>query len=361
MKTTAILKPTAAILAMFVIMLFAFSACSSDDDSDPSPDPINYSDDAFPPGYVWAASDYPSLTAPISINTNIGIGPPILTVTKIYKGDFNVTATAVKADWSARIVRDPSWCGSEEHSWDYYNEWSYLLPNCQATYYNGTCTNKDLNYNIGWGQTVEKYFKFVDHGIWQYLFVTPSYNINNNGEEFLVYKQFELIQDDWPELYLSMERDWIKGPEDIRSEGKADVTISKVTGVEQSTTSAFTNTLGLTAGVELEGISASINQTFTTSGSETNTFYTIDTKTETLYYNIPANELWRYITLYGVERFKFTQLNGEDWSSTSLVANPFGNVENKVKTFLMIVKYNATNKKAISSELIEIGDGILEY
>ena len=71
MKTKNIYQTTTAILAMFVMMLFVFSACSTDDDSDPT-----YGD-SYPPGYVWPADDYPSLTAPAGINSNVGIGDPV--------------------------------------------------------------------------------------------------------------------------------------------------------------------------------------------------------------------------------------------------------------------------------------------
>ena len=358
MKTKAINQLTSAFLAMFVVLMFAFSACSSDDSGDDPPAP-EYSDDAFPPGYVWTEADYPSLTAPLSINEDVGKGSPILKVTELHKGDFHVTATRVFADWHTRAVRNPTGCGSEEHEWHKYDFWSDEVPNCIATFYNGLCTNRDLNYDPGWSNTTEKKFKFVDHGVKNLKIVTPSFNYNpSSGGEFLIYKNFEIKDSNWTDVYLSMERDWIVGDDITRMEGEATVEIYKKVGVSQINTTEFTETLGLDLGVEIEGISAEINQTFTTTSTQTSAFTTEDSIKEVRHYNIPPNEQWRYITLYGIERFKFTNANGVDWTSTSLVINPLGMVENKKKTFLMIVKYTANSNKIISNELFEIGDNL---
>jgi hypothetical protein len=97
-----------------------------------------------------------------------------------------------------------------------------------------------------------------------------------------------------------------------------------------------------------------LNATFSTTTSHTVNLTEIEETTETRYYNVPANEQWRYITIYGVERYKFTDISGNNWTSDYLDFNYLGSVDNNVRTFLMIVKYNAGSDIPYSSDLIEI-------
>ena len=161
-----------------------------------------------------------------------------------------------------------------------------------------------------------------------------------------------------PDLYISMVRTWVVGKEAdddvIRTEGETDITMRTLTGVQVSNTKSFTETWGMSGTVTIDAISLGLTATFSTTTSQTITLTNIKEKTVVNHYKVPANEQWRYITIYGIEKYIFTDENGNAWTSSNLLFNYLGSVDNNVRTFLMIVKYKAGSDKPYSSEFIDV-------
>jgi hypothetical protein len=210
-----------------------------------------------------------------------------------------------------------------------------------------------------WPVTHTRTFTLMSNGSW---INTPLYFTNSNqnwgGNTYKVVVRFALPYQ--PDLYISMVRTWVVGQNEnddvIRTEGETEVSIRKLSGVEVSDTYTFTETWDMSAGVDIKGISAGLNATFSSTTGHSVTLNEIVETTETRFYNIPANEQWRYITIFGVERYKFTDSAGNDWTSDYLDCKYLGNIDNNVRTFLMIVKYNTGSDKPYSTDLVEITD-----
>ena len=126
-----------------------------------------------------------------------------------------------------------------------------------------------------------------------------------------------------------------------------------LSGVEITHTETFTKTTGWSAGIAIEGISAGLSQTFENSSSHTVSLETESETTETKVYDVPANERWRFIQLYGLDRYLFTDAQGNAWSSPTLGIRSLGRIDNKVRNVLMVVKYRGTATAAYAAQLLE--------
>ena len=355
------------LLPIFILVyLFIMSSgCSDDEPTTPEPDEKS---DAYPPGYVWQAGDYPSLTAPVQITDNVIIGEPVRAFTVLNKGKFKPKLNAVNSNsWVVRIYREESALCELWYQWSFYtNYWSHSIPVKRYEFdwpsFPYDCWwHSDSFVDKGgqdfWPTTQTRSFLLMENGSW--YTTTFEFWLNNQswkGDSYDVWVRFN--QPSHPDLYVSMVRTWVVGQKAdddvVRTEGHAEVTVHKLRGVDISNTNEFTETWGLSAGIDVKGISAGLNATFSSSSSHTVNLSEIEETTEIRDYNVPANEQWRYITIYGVERYLFTDANGYAWSSEYLDCNYLGVVDNNVRTFLMIVKYNSGTDRPYSKELIEI-------
>ena len=341
---------------LLVIMLYFISMLSGcGEENTVSPTEV----DPYAPGKEWGGGDWPSLKSP-SFGDNIIIGAGIPTVTAEYKTDFHPTLTAVRGtDWYIKIIRPEALC-TAWYSWQTYGpNWSYELP--RFTYhfnFDWTCFNSNstlTNYDVSWPLTETKSFMLMQNGTWILPQSCPSIRRSVGGNNYDIIRNFTLPTQ--PKLYLSMVRVWVQGigsdADRTFPEGPITITQRIKNGVSKSTTEEFVKTTGWSAGIDIKGICAGLNQTFQNSTSHTATFDQETETTETREYNVPANEQWRYIQIYGVERYVFTNSLGEIWTSPDLIANYLGDIDNSVRNVLMIVKYKAGSNKPYSSEFIE--------
>ena len=344
-----------ALFLAFVMLYFVsmFSGCSEEDPVSPA------EEDAYAPGKEWGGGDWPSLKAP-SFGNNVIIGAGIPTVTAEYKTDFYPTLTAVRGnDWYIKIIRPESICTAWHSFQTYGPNWSYELP--KFTYhfnFDWTCFNSNstlTNYDVSWPTTETKSFLLMQNGTWILPHSLPNIRRSVGGNNYDIIRSFTLPAQ--PKLYLSMVRVWVQGigsdADRTFPEGAITITQRIKNGVSRSTTEEFVKTTNLNAGIDIKGISASLNITFQNSTSHTATFDQETETTETREYNVPANEQWRYIQIYGVERYLFTNSLGDVWTSPELIANYLGNINNSVRNVLMIVKYKMGSKIPYSSEFIE--------
>lgn len=350
---------------MSVYLIIMFSGCSKDE---PTPTEPNTQSDAYPPGYVWPAGDYPSLTAPAQLTDNVTIGHPIRAYTAINNGKFKPKLNALyNENWVVRIYRTESALCELWYQWTFgTGYWSHEIPVKRYEFdwpsfpfdcFWHTDSYVDKGGQDFWPTTQTKSYLLMENGTW--YTTTMDFWLNNQswkGDSYDVWVRF--TPHTQPDLYISMVRTWVVGQKAdddvIRTEGEAEVTVNRLRGVEISNTNEFTETWSMAAGVNIEGISASLNATFSSSTSHTVTLSEIEETTETRYFNVPSNEQWRYITIYGVERYLFTDIDGNAWTSDYLDCNYLGMIDNNVRTFLMIVKYNAGTSKPYSTELVDV-------
>lgn len=355
MKTKNFMQRIGACITFIALIMLVIIGCSKDNTDDDS--------DAFTAGHIWPAGDYPSLVAP-DFNDSPVIGLPILTLTAKHVGDFSPKIKAIEGEnWKGDITRIEGWyCNDEKVSFDFSPDklWSSGLPirNYYFDYvFPELCDDSELkNYDISWPETSPKRFKLMEYGNW----ITDEMVVKNDdyvGDyHYRITRKFNQIIPQ-PELYMSLHRDWIyeSGTDVVQSgEGNREIITYSKTGVVETQMTKITETLELGAEASYGGVSASINQTFSNESTDQIEFSQIDSKEIKEYYMIPANETWRFITLYGVERYSFTDSNGNEWVSPNLVTDELGFIEDHVRTFVMIVKYKSTSVSAFASELIEI-------
>ncbi|MGB5417738.1 hypothetical protein, partial [Algibacter sp.] len=105
MKTTTIYQTTAAILTMFVIMLFSIGACSPNDDPDPvspipDPDP-DPGTSYYSPGDIIPRDDFPQVIMPLQITSvmDVGdeIGEPIFSKVEPWQGNLRLSPQKFRA------------------------------------------------------------------------------------------------------------------------------------------------------------------------------------------------------------------------------------------------------------------------
>lgn len=340
--------------AILVYVILILPGCNKDNPVEPT------DSDSYTPGREWGGGDWPSLISP-AFGENVIIGDPIPTVTAEYKSDFHPTLTAVQGkDWYLKIRRPEALCEAW-YAWQTYGlNWSYELP--KLTYhfnFSWTCFNSNstlTNYDVSWPTTETHDFLFMQNGTWIPSQSLPTITRSVGGNDYKIERSFQLPTQ--PKLYLSMVRCWVQGTgsdaDRTFPEGHITITQTIKNGVSRSTTTEFVKTTNLSAGIDIKGISASLNVTFTNSTTYTATFEQETETTETREYDVPANEQWRYIQLYGVERYVFTDSSGNNWKSPNLIENYLGRIDNSVRNVLMIVKYKMNGKMPYASEIIEI-------
>ncbi len=136
---------------------------------------------------------------------------------------------------------------------------------------------------------------------------------------------------------------------------QANLLQALVVMVVQAQIHTIGETLSLGASASFYGVSTSIEKTFSSETTNSIEFSTEITNTTKSTYTIPANETWRFMTLYGVERYLFTDSDGNDWSSTNLeLAQGLGFIENKVRTHLMVAKFRNNQSLAYSVEFVDM-------
>ena len=336
--------------------------CGEDDPAGPTKE----DEDSFPPGTEWGGGDWPSLISP-AFDQNVAFGAGVPTVTAEYQEAFTPTLTAVQGyHWILRITRPETLCDAW-YQWETAPlYWSHELPRFDYHFnFHWSClvSNSSLtNYDVSWPLTDTHKFTLMQNGQWIFDHSVPQAAALEGGNWYYISRRFTLPAQ--PTLYLSVMRCWVQasGADADRTfpEGPITITHRQKSGVKLATTTTFTETVGWNVGINIEGICAGLNQTFQTETSHTASFENEVEIVETREYDVPENEQWRYIQLYGVERYCFTDAAGNDWSSPNLVPKNLGNIDNAVRNVLMIVKYKGASKIPYSSEYIENGVPALE-
>ena len=352
MKIKSIMRVISASITLLAFFMFLFIGCSKDDANDES--------DAFSPGYTWPEGDYPSLTAP-EFNDAPTIGDPVLTLTAKHAGEFSpLLLQYLGKNWHGNVNYNQVLCDDDTRNWSADGElWNTELPS-QHLYFDLSwlCGDEDFTYNANdFGWDISRRFLLMEEGEWSSSEFEYEAVIATPGEITTLRTKFNQVLTGYPDLHMSIHRDWIYeyGTDVIRSgEGTREITTETKTGVVDTQISTISETLQLGAEVSYGPVSASINQTFSSETTNQIEFSEFTTKTITETYIIPADETWRFITLYGVERYSFTDINGDQWGSPNLVTEELGYIEDHVRTFLMIVKYKSTSVSPINSELIEL-------
>jgi len=345
------------LLSLFAvaILVVAWSGCGEDDDPvKPGP-----TEDLYAPGTEWGGGDWPTLIAP-EFGEDVQIGEEIPRVTAPYAGDFIPSVNCVQGtDWVMRVTRPEAICDAWQQ-WvfnTYY--WSDALPKMDYNFkFHWTClvSNSKLEaYDVSWPRTENKDLTLMQNGVWVSNQVLPSFTRNHGGNGYRIARSFTLPAQG--QLFLSMAHHWVQGigadADRTFPEGPIEIQHRVKSGVSLSTTETFTKTTGWNAGIDIKGISAGLNQTFETSTSHT---VALEEERETIEirnYEIPGNEQWRYIQLYGVERYSFTDADGNSWESPRLVIRSLGSVDNKIRNVLMIVKYRAGATRPYDAVVLE--------
>jgi hypothetical protein len=348
-----IIRNTLGLFAVFAILL---SGCKKNDDSPavvPTPTPVSSS--LLNPGDVIPADHFPSLRAPLNITSSPLIGDPVLAEMVSYNGDFSPSVRQyLGTDMHGTVKRKAQGvlCSDITRSWNAGDGpyWSYGFPT-QHVYFDagGLCTdnntqiysNEDGGTIFMWDYNSPRRYNLRESGGWkegEFLF-SKTKSEDGYTHEFKSYWKQVLGH---PDLYLSLYRDWVVTDDFTRSgEGTFSVEITKITGVEETDVSTFSSTLSLGVTAEYGPVSATVNSTFNWSSSNSVTFYQQTTETTSNDYAIPAGETWRFITFHGVERYSFTDSDGNDWESPNLeLAGELGVLEDYVSEYVMIVRYN---------------------
>ena len=343
---------TLMVMAMCAVL---WVGCGSDDPDPPGP----VTPDLYEPGTEWGGGDWPTLVSP-EFGEDVIIGEAIPRFTAPYSGDFIPTVNCVQGtDWVMRVTRPEALCTAWQQ-WvfnTYY--WSDRLPIMDYNFnFHWTClvSNTSLkDYDVSWPLTENKDIKFMENGVWISVQNLPTISRSHGGNGYRIDRQFTLPAQG--QVFLSMSHHWVQGigadSDRTFPEGPIEITHRNKSGVSLSTTETFTKTTGWNAGIDIKGISAGLNQTFETSTSHTVTLEEEVETIETRNYEVPPNEQWRYIQLYGVERYTFTDADGKPWESPRLVLRSLGSVDNKVRNVLMIVKYRAGASRPYDTQIYE--------
>jgi hypothetical protein len=311
------------------------------------------------PGTEWGGGDWPSLISP-ALDEDVIIGDPVPKVTVPYDGDFKPLLNAVQGqDWLIRITRPETLCDTQVDKYPTGSHWSYELP--VYNYFFDPCVgyyDSELkNYDASWQLTDNHRFKLMQNGQWLGRHQVPHHHFTSDNH-YDVDRWFTLPAQ--PDLYMSMVHAWVVGAgadsDRIFVEGAVTIEHRVQSGVEITDTKTFTETTGWSAGIDIKGISASLSQTFEKQSSHTVSLETQTETIETKVYEVPANERWRFIQLYGVDRYLFTDANGDRWDSETLRIRSLGNVDNKTRNVLMIVKYRGGSNALYATEVLEVLD-----
>lgn len=336
---------------------FTLKVTASDGLSASKPMTIDIAPDIYAPGTEWGGGDWPTLVAP-ALSQDVIIGDPVPRVTVPYDGDFQPLLNAVQGQgWHLRITRPETLCDTRVSKYPTGLHWSYALPT--FTYFFDPCfgyyDSELKDFDVSWPLTINYRLLLMQNGFWLTgdLYLPRYWYIGGNS--YYVDRWFKLPAQ--PDLHLSMVHAWVvrEGADGDRIFVEGPVTIEHqvVSGVNLSSTETFTTTTAWSAGIDVKGISASLSQTFERSSSHTVSLDTESTTTETKYYDVATNERWRFIQLYGVDRYLFTDVDGNSWTSPYLVPKSLGSVDNKVRNVLMIVKYRGGSSTPFAVEVIE--------
>ncbi len=347
-------KLTLFIVFFFVYFVLQFSGCGGKNNDSVTPTPeVN----DFPPGYEWGGGDWPSLKSPEFGQEPI-FGSPVPAVTAIFQGNFLPRLTNLQGNaWTIQI----KWVGgifgscqlTETKNYEIY--WSCSLPTTEWRFTSLFCDNT-FNSPICWEPGSVHKFELVKNGAWLLQHDNEDKDTIEIGDNtYYITRNFTLAEQ--PDVYLTMSRNWVKGSgtsDDVtRSEGHTSITVTHLSGVIRESTTEMGVTLGLDVGYTTGGLGASISATFEYSTSHSVTFEDQLKIEETREYDIPANERWRMITVYGVERYYFSDASGNNWESDALACKTLGQVDNTTRTVLMLVKYISGSSKPYSTEFIE--------
>ena len=342
------------VLSCLVVMS---PGCGDDDPVKPPP-PEDHSND---PGIEWGGGDWPSVMSP-EFNDNVILGDGVPAITAMYQSKFTPTLSAVRGTaWYIKITRPEAVC-TAWYSWSLVgSDWSYEIPNMTYKFnFNWSCfvSNSTLtDYDVCWPLTETKQLTLMENGQWITAQTLPTYSKNVGGNGYRIERKFTLPSQ--PALHLSMVRHWVQGsgPSGDRTfvEGPVKIEITERTGVNESHTTTFTKTMGASAGLDVKGISLGLNASFQNVTTHTVALEKEVEVKETRDYDVPAGEQWRYIQLYGVERYVFSNSEGAHWVSPTLQATNLGSVDNAVRNVLMIVKYKGGFGRPHASEFIENG------
>lgn len=339
-----------------VILVIVVFACKKD------------KEEAFPPGHVWIAGDYPSLTAPLNEMDNVGIGEPVFVKSAKHVGTFKPTINAVKSiKWVVKITRTESAMCETWYQWTFNSEyWSYSIPEKKYKFewpsFPYDCSWQNDSYlNKGgqdfWPKTEVKTLSLMQNGTWYTTITCPSFNKywSGKGNDYSVSLKFDLPTQ--PDLYIGKVRTWVVFPgseyDEYELEGTYSIKTIHKTGVSKTNSSTFSTTLGLSASVPIQSITLDINKSWTKTYGESITVTEETSEEKTKTFTVPEGERWRFITIYGVERYTFTTSEGTAWTSDYLDLQSLGNFDNIIRTFLMVVKYKEGSVKSYSSDLID--------
>ena len=363
MKTKAINQLTSALLAMFVIIMFAFSACSSDDSNDdppaPDPTPIGYQ-----PGDVIPAGDYPSITFP-NKNQFVQqlIGAPVYGGSHLYNGEFHVIINRAQSDnWHLKGYRPNTTLCTWGNRNIYPNGtfWSNALPTVTFSWNSAwpTCNSQSKTVNLSWDEAKVPLGhskitrKLLDGQEWEPVIVG---NIQKIGD--YTYTSLYSLPDTPPKVYISFDRDWKVANDDTYSQGSRTHLNTTFVGFETTEINEFTTTLGIEVEAEYDNSLASIKTTLNAewenqiTNSHTWTEESFEQKEHN--FTVPQGEEWRYIKLQGNVKYYFSDENGDKWESEYLKIGNFPiltGIDNTTKEYLM--KYKSGVNKAYSVELI---------
>ncbi len=349
MRTKMIIRSIGALLSLFALVMFVLVGCSKDDNTNDSPN-------AFEPGYEWPSGDYPSLIAP-DVNEAPIIGNSILAEKAKHIGDFSPLLEAYYGkDWHGSVSYDAGIiCGSDTDHWSVSGEkWSNQLPSQGMDFdLYWTCGDESFTFNasdFGWNS--QRRIGLMDNGQWSET--EYDFSEHTSSKTFRTYFKQVLGH---PDLYVSMERDWIfeSGTDVMEHEGTHTVKTWTKTGVEDFEETTFSQTLELGASASYGAVATDLNVTFSNTTTHSVNISTWKYSEKSTTYTIPSNETWRFFTLHGIERYFFSDSNGNRWQSpNNLVLVRLEELENNIRTFVMIVKYKSDSVSAYGSELIEI-------
>ena len=240
------------------------------------------------------------------------------------------------------------WCSNPSASWYDSNSWTDAIASSTHTFNpTGTlCTANTSTLSGSWWKWTNpnaNNYKFMEDGKWEeYIqeakYFTSGYDYYRSTTAYI----YEL------DIYMSMHRMW-KMHSDKFFTGPYTYKFSKTSynGISSSTTEI--SSWSVTAGIEgplAAGVTGSLSATYgeTNITSEIIGEYTITT--DSMDYDIPAGERWRFITLHGVERYTFTDSEGNPWELNDDVKSvyefnqePFGSIDNLTSSLHLIIKY----------------------
>jgi len=360
MKTKTINRLTGALLAMFIIILFALNACSSDDPAPvPDPDPVITS-------WVLPAGDFPSVAISKEGNEPV-IGDPIKTITKIHVGDFSPKVNAYKGmGWHGIVKYDlPSFlgvCGEETEEWSIDEGdllWSNNLPEqtVKIVFPTSLCADQTITLKadqLGWTKTEAnaQRWRIMEDGTWY-----KDYFNHDDGDGVVDFSWKTIISGkEWvrtsfkqlthPDLYITMERDYeiFPGNDEIFQGGRSyEVKTTNALGVVETQI----NTMGASLSVDVSAgygpVSGSINATVYAESSNELAINKFESKETTVNWTVPEGEKWRNLRLTKVERYYFSDSEGKRWDSENLDFEELGELKNYIGTNYYEIHYKDNN------------------